>query len=39
MAKRYALDRGSSDGIFERGIMNVHPKNGITAPMRGGIRL
>lgn len=37
--KRKSLKRRKSRRLFTKGAKKVHRKNGITNPMRGGIRL
>lgn len=39
MSKRHKMTRQHSKHVFTQGARNVHPKNNMTAPMRGGIRL
>lgn len=42
MAKRYEMDRRSSEAYFRRTADYIHPKNslkGNSGPMRGGVRL
>ncbi len=37
--KRKRIGRRKSRKSFKKGAMKVHRKNGLTNPMRGGIRL
>lgn len=39
MKRRYKLSKGKSRKMFTRTAKRVHAKNGVAAPMRGGIRL
>lgn len=39
MAKRHSMGRSQSSRMFTRTAKKVHPKNNLTNPMRGGIRL
>lgn len=39
MARRGRMSRGHSKKQFRAGAQNVHPRNRLTSPMRGGIRL
>lgn len=39
MAKRGRMSSGHSKKNFRAGARNVHPKNNVGRPMRGGIRL
>lgn len=37
--KRHKLGRGKSKKMFSRGARNIHKKNAIINPMRGGFRI
>lgn len=37
--RRHKMSRGRSERSFTSSAMRVHPKNNVSAPMRGGIRL
>ena len=37
--RRKSMSMGKSKKVFVRGAVNVHPKNNLGTPMRGGIRL
>lgn len=39
MARRSKMSRGHSRQVFSKGARRVHPKNVVSNPMRGGIRL